>query len=475
MLRVMMLVVGALAALSALGAAAASAADPPRIVIGADGKTAPVFGYTDAVRERVWVDSDFDSDLDGVKDLIAVDIMRPAATEQGLKVPVIIDDSPYYSTLGRGNESELKVDDANGLLARWPLFYDNYFVPRGYAVLLVDMTGTNHSTGCPTIQGDEDNNAGPEVIDWLNGRRTDHDAAGNPVTAGWHNGRTAMIGKSYDGALAAAAAVTGVEGLTTVVPISGPYNYYDYTRTNGVVMRGNNYLASLADAVTDPDRRDYCAPVRDTLSANDGDETGDYSPFWDPRNYTKDVGSIRASVFLVHGLNDENVRPDHFSKFWSELARYGVPRKLWLGRVGHVEPFDWRRAVWVDTIHRWFDHWLQGVPNGIMQEPRVTIETAKDLFEDHADWPLPGTAGADVYLWSGSTGTDAGSLALGSGGPLDSRTFTDANLSENNYLSSPTGSQANRLVFLSPPLTHAVRLSGTPTVELRASSANRTQ
>jgi X-Pro dipeptidyl-peptidase len=120
MLRVMMLVVGALAALSALGAAAASAADPPRIVIGADGKTAPVFGYTDAVRERVWVDSDFDSDLDGVKDLIAVDIMRPAATEQGLKVPVIIDDSPYYSTLGRGNESELKVDDANGLLARWP-------------------------------------------------------------------------------------------------------------------------------------------------------------------------------------------------------------------------------------------------------------------------------------------------------------------------------------------------------------------
>ena len=68
-----------------------------------------------------------------------------------------MDDSPYYSTLGRGNESQLKVDDANGLLAKWPLFLDNYFVPRGYAIALVDMTGTNHSTGCPTVQGPTDN------------------------------------------------------------------------------------------------------------------------------------------------------------------------------------------------------------------------------------------------------------------------------------------------------------------------------
>src|SRR5256885_2263306 len=81
--------------------------------------------------------------------------------------------------LGRGNESQHKLDDANGLLAQWPLFLDNFFVPRGYAVALVDMTGTNHSTGCPTVQGPTDNNAGPEVIDWLKGRRTAHDKDGN--------------------------------------------------------------------------------------------------------------------------------------------------------------------------------------------------------------------------------------------------------------------------------------------------------
>ena len=39
-----------------------------------------VFGYADAIRERVWVEADFDTDLDGAKDRIALDVMRPAAT-----------------------------------------------------------------------------------------------------------------------------------------------------------------------------------------------------------------------------------------------------------------------------------------------------------------------------------------------------------------------------------------------------------
>jgi X-Pro dipeptidyl-peptidase len=108
--------------------------DEPTIVV-EDGVTQPVFGYADAIRESVWVDADFDSDRDGSNDVVAVDIIRPAATEQGLDVPIIIDNSPYYTTLGRGNEGELKADvDGDGLLDRWPLFYDNYFVPSGYAV-----------------------------------------------------------------------------------------------------------------------------------------------------------------------------------------------------------------------------------------------------------------------------------------------------------------------------------------------------
>src|SRR6201991_159664 len=314
------LVIAAAVLAAALSGAAKAQADPPAIVV-QNGETQEAFDYKSAIRERVWVDTDYDSDSDGVMDKVAVDIMRPAGTEQGLKAPVIMDDSPYYSTLGRGNESQLKVDDADGLLQKWPLFLDNYFVPRGYAIALVDMTGTNHSTGCPTVQGPTDNQAAAEVIDWFKGRRTAHDKDGNLVPAPpWFNGKTGMIGKSYDGALAAAAAVTGVEGLTTIVGEAGPYDYYDYTRSNGVIQRAGHYVSSLARTVTNSDRLAHCKPVSDNLDANDADATGDFTtPFWNDRNYVKDAPKVKASVYLTHGMGDENVRFDHFSRFWYAL------------------------------------------------------------------------------------------------------------------------------------------------------------
>ena len=39
-------------------------------------------------------------------------------------------------------------------------------------------------------------------------------------------------------------------------------------------------------------------------------ETGDWSSFWQARDYLRRVGSVRASVFAVHGLNDFNVKTE---------------------------------------------------------------------------------------------------------------------------------------------------------------------
>ena len=60
------------------------------------------------------------------------------------------------------------------------------------------------------------------MIDWLRGRTPAYTTLADttPVTADWDNGKTAMIGKSYDGTFANGVAATGVEGLTTIVPIS---------------------------------------------------------------------------------------------------------------------------------------------------------------------------------------------------------------------------------------------------------------
>ncbi len=43
-----------------------------------------------------------------------------------------------------------------------------------------------------------------------------------------------MIGKSYDGTFANGVAATGVDGLTTIVPISAISDWYDYSRMGGI-------------------------------------------------------------------------------------------------------------------------------------------------------------------------------------------------------------------------------------------------
>ncbi|MGK5739979.1 Xaa-Pro dipeptidyl-peptidase [Micromonospora sp. URMC 103] len=465
-------VTAAVVGLPAAVATAQPAADRLKPVI-RNGVTQPVFGYADAIRERVFVTSDVDTDGDGARDVVSMDIIRPKASDKGLRVPVIMDASPYYSTVCRGNESECKQDaDGDGLNDKWPLFYDNYFVPRGYAVILLDMIGTNNSTGCPVTGGRADNISAPTAIDWLNGRRSGRNAAGQRVVADWHNGKTGMIGKSYDGTLANAAAATGVKGLTTIVPISAISSWYDYSRSNGLVTRGNNYSGSLSNTVTNPDRRDYCAPVRAQLGVDSDDVTGDYNAFWAERDYVPHADRVRASVFVVHGINDDNVRPDHFSKGWNALAKEGVARKLWMTGTGHVDPFDFRRGEWVDTLHRWFDYWLHGVKNGIMSEPRVDIERAPDVWETHRDWPIPGTRSTEVFLRPGAEGA-AGALSVRPSHGSESRTFQDTpSMSQTNAIrhpSDPQANTANRLVFLSGALRKPLHISGTPVVKIKAS------
>ena len=120
----------------------------------ADGQTAPVFDYEQATRERVYIPQPgIDQDGDGADDWIAVEIMRPKESGPAMQVPAIIDASPYYTTLCRGNEGECIGDvDADGVNDRWPLFYDNFFVPRGYAYVLAEMNGTANSTGLPAAR-----------------------------------------------------------------------------------------------------------------------------------------------------------------------------------------------------------------------------------------------------------------------------------------------------------------------------------
>ncbi|WP_394820778.1 Xaa-Pro dipeptidyl-peptidase [Pendulispora albinea] len=433
-----------------------------------DGESTPIYSYANAIRESVWVTTSLDNDGDGKPDKVAVDIVRPReAVSAGVKVPVILEASPYYKSPGRGNESQIKAYDSSGVISKVPLFYDNYFVPRGYAFVAVDLAGTNRSTGCLDVGGQEEIQSAKAVIDWLNGRATATRADGTAVRADWTTGKVGMIGKSWDGTIANGVAATGVDGLVTIVPIAAISSWYVYTRAEGV-LRGRNRVRGLAAQIGNRPTA-ACQTQFDALGRGQDDTTGNYNAFFAERDYLPAIDKVRASVFVVHGLDDWNVTTPQYSVWWNALGARNVPRKIWLYKEAHVDPFDIRRAEWVDTLHKWFDHWLQGRSNGIMDGPIASVERKPNTWKDEPSWPPPGTHTESLTLGigNGTTGTLSDIPSL-SELVAPTRTFTDnTSLTESAAVSNPNTSKGGRLVFLSKPLAKDIRISGTSRAVLR--------
>jgi X-Pro dipeptidyl-peptidase len=422
--------------------------------------SAPRYSYEAAVRESVLVTSPLDSDADGRPDRVAVDVVRPReAADAGTRVPVIMEASPYYHDLSQGAGSHAKAYDAAGTITVAPKFIDNYFVPRGYAVALVDLAGTSRSTGCLDIGGPVETASAVAVLDWLNGRGRAAYWDGRPATADWSTGKVGMIGASWDGSVANAVAATRAPGLATVVAAAGISSWYDYVVGDGAQAPGEDPTAELYDVTSRPQA---CAQVRASIRAA-ASTNGDHTAFWAQRDYRAGAANVRASVFAVQGLADLNVMPAQATAWWKALGDAKVPRKLWLTQAGHEDPFNLRREVWVDTLHRWFDRWLLDVPNGIMSEPPVSVESAPGRWVDQPEWPARGSHAVQVTL-----GTGNGTTGTLNGPGTSSRAFTDTPaLTEDGAVTGPTQLKAGRLVFLSGPLTADTHVSGTPAVTLR--------
>ncbi|WP_370972686.1 Xaa-Pro dipeptidyl-peptidase [Amycolatopsis sp. cg9] len=468
-----------------LTAVAAEAADPPAPVF-SGGQAQPVFDPADVVREDVWVTAPVDSDHDGADDLVHAQVVRPRATQQGMKVPVVYQASPYYA--GGNDVANHDVDvelyapgyargpegprvAAHGVGPATPITwrYQDYFTARGFAVVYGESLGSGLSTGCPTT-GDVNETIGARsVVDWLNGRTTAKDASGAAATAGWSTGKTGMMGVSYNGTLPNAVASTGVEGLETIVPIAAISSWYQYYRNDGAVVAAGGYQGEDADVLaeyvhTRADRQ-VCRPVIDGLTRDQDRVTGDYTPFWDVRNYRNDVAKVHASVLAVHGLNDWNVKTDQVAEWYDALKAHGVEHKIWLHQSGHADPYSLRRDVWLATLNKWMSHYLYGVGNGIQNEPKATIQREDLSWTDEADWPAPGTADVRVYPWPGGRSKGAIDTRNPVPGKAAVETLADDSSKTVEQLAG-LASSGNRLLYATSAAKQSVRLSGTARADL---------
>lgn len=404
-----------------------------------NGKALATFDTNQLIKEVVYVETDLDTDDDGIKDLVRVDIIRPTTSQQ---VPTLFTASPYYQ--GTNDvQSDKKLHDVNVPLQRkvpnnltyediayqlatpkkltaheqtgeattaTETFYptshvdlNNYFLSRGFAVAYSSGVGTRYSDGMQDTGSPEQVISMQAVVEWLAGNRpafVDR-KSGVTIKALWSNGKVAMTGKSYLGTLATAVATTGVAGLETVISEAAISDYYQYYRDNGLVIAPGGFPGEDMDVLAElvysrmQDAGDWHRTKtqweqfqKQTVTDMDR-TTGNYNTYWDARNYLKNVSNIKADIVMVHGLNDWNVKPRQVFRLYQKLQELGVVKKLYLHQGQHIYINNNRSLDFSDQMNLWLSYKLYDVANHAGEQlPDLTWQSnqAPETWETRQSW-----------------------------------------------------------------------------------------
>jgi X-Pro dipeptidyl-peptidase len=470
-----------------------------------DGRAAPVFVDGQAqvvpafnkpdewIRHDLWVEAEFDSDSDGRRDRMHVDVTRPKQTEtEGLKVPVVYETSPYFS--GTSSTDKRYFWSPAHEIGAMPIGHElpppiphrsrrptmsqsqiREWVPRGFAVVHSASPGTGLSQGCPTVGGDNESLAPKAVIDWLNGRAKGFTTpdGDEPVVADWCTGKVGMTGTSYNGTLPLAAATTGVDGLEAIIPIAPNTSYYHYYRSHGLIRHPGGYMGEDIDVLYnfinsgDPARREHCdAAIRDKeMMAKHDRIKADYNEFWAGRDYLNKLGPMKAALFMSHGFNDWNVMPEHSYRIYQAVRAKGLPCRIYYHQGGHGGPPP------LAMMNRWFTRYLYGVENGVENEPRAYIVREGQKASEptpYEDYPHPDARA--VRLHPSADGRNLG--RLGSAivpGQGTSTLVDDVALSPQDLVKA--SASEHRLLYATDPLAEPLHISGTPRLSIKLASS----
>ena len=508
-------------AITAASAALTTAIESPYAQQPAAPAAAPVFvdgqaqivpefqNSADWIRQTLWVETEFDSDRDGRRDRMFVDVTRQRQTETGgLKVPVIYESSPYFAGTSGNRQflwdvkQELGVEPprrtsqpqiafrptrenvSTSLVSTW--------VPRGFAVVHSDAPGTGLSQGCVTVGSDPEILAPKAVIDWLNGRAKGYRTieGAEEVTALWSTGKVGMTGTSYNGTIPLAAAVTGVRGLEAIIPVAPNTSYYHYYRSNGLVRHPGGWLGEDIDFLYDfinsgdPLRRDKCnALYRDGEFVRGRDRaSGDYNDFWRQRDLLTRIKKVRAAVLMAHAFNDWNVVPEHSVRIY-EALKGRVPLRAYFHQGGHGGNPP------LEMMNRWFTRYLYGIQNGVEREPKAWIVRENSRDSDgpvsggaqtagrgrgatpaptaYPDYPNP--AARTVELRPSAGGGRTGQLTLGSGRKPGAEKLVD-NVEFSGPVLAAAAASPHRLLYSTAELAQPLHVSGTPRIKVRLAS-----
>ncbi len=404
---------------------------------------------SDILRFCVWVETDYDTDLDGKADLVKALVQVPRAAAEGkYKAAVIYDPTPYgagtverysndmnllYSeevfdqsrfyrpcekrepagsmtTMDAAAQADPKqwnylTPDAENYGYGYGFMYASdriYYQVRGFATVDACGIGTYGSEGFELCGMKLERDSHKAVVEWLAGdRRAFTDTTSNiEIAADWCNGSVAMTGCSYGGTIPFEVAVTGVKGLKTIIPVAGIANWYEYTNTQGITtINKTNYADYLAssnaggtflDDQWEKPNPEYGSWLW-TIATEQEKTNGDYAPVWEEMDYTTDAENhIECSALVVSGMNDQNVTTRHADLMVQAFRKAGKTVKLVLHHGGHttLNGFSINGALWEDIMNLWLSHYLYGVENDAERLPDVLAQSnITGDFEAFERWP----------------------------------------------------------------------------------------
>ena len=363
---------------------------------------------------------------DGVK--LAADVYVPEGPAPDGGFPALLHLTPYYRRFALKDGAPATTEACPNAFK-----FRDMFVPRGYAMVVVDVRGTGASFGSrDSFRSPVERDDYRTILEWMSSRD-------------WCNGRIGATGISYVGAAADFAATTGHEALKAIAPISAVWDtWLDHLYPGGLLLTN---LAASYDALMqalDLDRRKEVAayayfsdpnfsgpaPVdddpdnimlRDAIARHEAnisladfirefpfhDSSLPYDEAFTPASFSPHTYSANntpdLAVLSISGWMDGGYMNGSIARF---LTLGPERNHLLIGPWDHgartnVSPF--RKRIEPDfpllaEILRFFDHYVLERETGLGDEPSVRYFTlAQEQWKSASSWP-PSERTKTLYL-----------------------------------------------------------------------------
>jgi predicted acyl esterase len=346
---------------------------------------------------------------DGVK--LVADVLRPDADG---RFPALVAFSPYPRQL-QNSGAPLGFIEAGA---------SDYFVPRGYAHVLVNARGTCGSEGAYTMLDAQERQDIHDAVEW---------AAAQP----WCNGKVCLLGVSYFAMSALAGAVEQPPHLAALFPVGSTIDFYRAAYHGGMLSARfvSAWIAGLGvlcggdrgafrGALTKLASSVLRTPlVHEQFESFQGEAAlsalGKYmrvsyerhpwedfyytaavehplhDAWWNERDVTPRLASVRVPTYL--GCDWDNV-PLHLPgtiKAFQTMPRDAGHRLMLLPRGGMVWPWE---SFHVEAL-AWFDRHLKGVDTGVDEGAPVRWWlSGEEAWHASETWPPPGVRWEALHL-----------------------------------------------------------------------------